>query len=328
MYINVYLEYRWKAVLDNIKLFLAGLIFLILVLVYNRRVLERIIKLSDDVNRIRAGELDLEIDPGEADEIGALAEDIDQMRSSIMDRMNSERAAQEANNQLITSMSHDIRTPLTSLIGYLDIISGHKYKNEQELQKYIGSCSDKAVQLKDLSDKLFQYFLVYNNEEKGRDLEELDAGILFQQFMIEHISELTQYGYEVELTDEIPENVMIDTETSAMQRLFDNLFSNIMKYADHNYPIIITAEIIENQIKIILKNHITEDAGKVESTKIGVKTCKKIVGDLGGKFRALEEDNVYKTIILLPIKEIRDGEEESESDAFSSADTEQDDTIA
>ena len=85
-----------------------------------------------------------------------------------MDRMNSERAAQEANNQLITSMSHDIRTPLTSLIGYLDIISGHKYKNEQELQKYIGSCSDKAVQLKDLSDKLFQYFLVYNNEEKNK----------------------------------------------------------------------------------------------------------------------------------------------------------------
>ena len=318
VYINVYLEYRWKTVLDNVKLLLAGLIFLIIVLLYNKRVLGRIIKLSDDVNRIRAGELDLEIDPGEADEIGALASDIDHMRSSIMERMNSERAAQDANNQLITSMSHDIRTPLTSLIGYLDIISGHKYKNEQELQKYINSCSDKAVQLKDLSDKLFQYFLVYNNEEKGRELEELDAGILFQQFMIEHISELTQYGYEVELTDEIPENVMIDTETSAMQRLFDNLFSNIMKYADHDYPIIITAEIIENQIKIILKNHITEDAGKVESTKIGVKTCKKIVDDLGGTFRALEEDNVYKTIILLPIKEIRESSSEEDEETQES----------
>ena len=318
VYINVYLEYRWKTVLDNVKLLLAGLIFLIIVLLYNKRVLGRIIKLSDDVNRIRAGELDLEIDPGEADEIGALASDIDHMRSSIMERMNSERAAQDANNQLITSMSHDIRTPLTSLIGYLDIISGHKYKNEKELQKYINSCSDKAVQLKDLSDKLFQYFLVYNNEEKGRELEELDAGILFQQFMIEHISELTQYGYEVELTDEIPENVMIDTETSAMQRLFDNLFSNIMKYADHDYPIIITAEIIENQIKIILKNHITEDAGKVESTKIGVKTCKKIVDDLGGTFRALEEDNVYKTIILLPIKEIRESSSEEDEETQES----------
>ena len=318
VYINVYLEYRWKAVLDNVKLLLAGLIFLVIVLLYNKRMLERIIRLSDDVNRIRAGELDLEIEPGEADEIGALASDIDHMRSSIMERMNSERAAQDANNQLITSMSHDIRTPLTSLIGYLDIISGHKYKNEQELQKYINSCSDKAVQLKDLSDKLFQYFLVYNNEEKGRELEELDAGILFQQFMIEHISELTQYGYEVELTDEIPENVMIDTETSAMQRLFDNLFSNIMKYADHDYPIIITAEIIENQIKIILKNHITEDAGKVESTKIGVKTCKKIVDDLGGIFRALEEDNVYKTIILLPIKEIRESSSEEDEETQES----------
>ena len=91
VYMNVYLEYRWKAVLDNLKLMLAALIFLILVLVYNRRVLARIIKLSDDVNRIRTGELDLEIDPGDEDEIGALAMDIDQMRSSIMERMNREK---------------------------------------------------------------------------------------------------------------------------------------------------------------------------------------------------------------------------------------------
>lgn len=322
VYIDVYLEYRWKAVLDNVKLLIAALIFLIIVLVYNSRVLRRIIDLSDQVNRIRAGETDLEIEQGDQDEIGALAADIDMMRNSVLEKMNSERAAQEANNQLITSMSHDIRTPLTSLIGYLDIISGHKYKTEEELQRYIGSCSDKAVQLKGLSDKLFQYFLVYNNEEQKRELEEMDAGILFQQFMIEHISELTQYGYEVELTDEIPENVMIDTETSAMQRLFDNLFSNIMKYADNAYPIVITAEIIQNQIKIVLKNHIAEDAGKVESTKIGVKTCKKIVDDLGGTFRALEEDGIYKTVILFKVKEIRDAEEETPKET-SRQDTEE-----
>jgi len=311
VYIDVYMEYRWKGIMDNVKLLLAALIFLIIVLVYNKRVLQRIIKLSDDVNRIRAGEMDLEIEHGTPDEIGALAADIDMMRTSVLERMNSERAAQDANNQLITSMSHDIRTPLTSLIGYLDIIAGHKYKSEEELQRYISSCSDKAVQLKGLSDKLFQYFLVYNSEAQERELEEMDAGILFQQFMIEHISELTQYGFEVELMDEIPENVMIDTETSAMQRLFDNLFSNIMKYASRDYPIVITAEVIEKQIKIILKNHVTEDAGKVESTKIGVKTCKKIVGDLGGTFRALEEDGVYKTIILFNIK---DKENEPEKD--------------
>ena len=56
VYIDVYMEYRWKAVLDNVKLLLAALIFLIIVLVYNRRVLKRIIRLSDEVNRIRAGE--------------------------------------------------------------------------------------------------------------------------------------------------------------------------------------------------------------------------------------------------------------------------------
>lgn len=330
VYIDVYLEYRYKAILDNVKLLLAALIFLIIVLVYNRRVLRRIVDLSDQVNRVRAGELDLEIDAGDPDEIGNLATDIDLMRNSVVQRMNSEKAAQDANNQLITSMSHDIRTPLTSLIGYLDIIAGHKYKTEEELQRYISSCSDKAVQLKGLSDKLFQYFLVYNNEAQERELEELDAGILFQQFMIEHISELTQYGYEVELTDEIPENVMLNTETSAMQRLFDNLFSNIMKYASHDYPIIITAEVVQNKIKIVLKNHVTEDAGKVESTKIGVKTCKKIVDDLGGTFRALEENGIYKTIILFDIKEIKEPEEdetvkEKETPKTSSADSEESD---
>ena len=135
VYIDVYMEYRWKAVLDNVKLLLAALIFLIIVLVYNRRVLKRIIRLSDEVNRIRAGEMDLEIEKGEQDEIGALATDIDLMRESVLTRMNNERAAQDANNQLITSMSHDIRTPLTSLIGYLDIIAGHKYKSEEEFHR-------------------------------------------------------------------------------------------------------------------------------------------------------------------------------------------------
>jgi len=310
VYINVYNEYRWKAWLDNIKLILAALLFLVLVLVYNRHTLKRIIRLSDEVNLISEGELDREIITGDDDEIGTLANDVDAMRNSILEKMNNEKAAWDANAQLITSMSHDIRTPLTSLIGYLDIIAGHKYNSEEELQKYINSCSDKAVQLKGLSDKLFQYFLVYNNKVQERELETLDAGILFQQFMLEHISELTQYDYSVDLDSNIPEGVMIDTDPSAMQRLFDNLFSNIMKYADENHPIEIRAGLDGQQIFIVIKNHIAEAAKKVESTKIGVKTCKKIVEDLSGKFHALEEDNIYTSEIYYPVKEIRDPEQE------------------
>ena len=314
VYIDVYMEYRWKALLDNVKLLISALIFLMLVLLYNRRVLNRIIHLSEEVNLISAGELDRNISAGEDDEIGALANDVDRMRTAIVDNMNKEKAAWDANTQLITSMSHDIRTPLTSLIGYLDIIAGHKYKNEEELSKYIDSCSDKAVQLKDLSDKLFQYFLVYNNKPKERELETLDGGILFQQFMIEHISELTQYDYVVDLQNNIPEKVMINTETSAMQRLFDNLFSNIMKYADSNHPIEIKADADDSKITILIKNHVSEVAKKVESTKIGVKTCKKIVEDLNGTFHALEDESIYMTEIFFPIKEIRPADRDDAPD--------------
>ena len=66
--------------------------------------------------------------PTDNDEIGRLAESVDAMRDSIVDRLNSEKKAWDANTQLITAMSHDIRTPLTSLIGYLDIIGTGKYK--------------------------------------------------------------------------------------------------------------------------------------------------------------------------------------------------------
>ena len=66
-------------------------------------------------------------------------------------------------------MSHDIRTPLTTLIGYLDILDSGDYRSQEELERYIGNCKQKALQLKDLSDKMFQYFLVF-----GRDSLEME----------------------------------------------------------------------------------------------------------------------------------------------------------
>ena len=73
------------------------------------------------------------------DEIGTLAASVDSMRNSIVETMRSEKAAWNSNTALITAMSHDIRTPLTSLVGYLDIIEGGKYKSEEELIHYIKS---------------------------------------------------------------------------------------------------------------------------------------------------------------------------------------------
>ncbi|MGN0709348.1 MAG: HAMP domain-containing protein [Anaerovoracaceae bacterium] len=301
VYINVFLEGRWYAVMNTMEIVVMAIVFIVIIMLYVRWIMRRIGRLSDNVLLISEGDLHHEIEPGQKDELGDLAENVNTMRNSILEKTGSEQAAWNANKQLITSMSHDIRTPLTSLIGYLDIISGRKYNSQEELDRYIDSCRDKAVQLKDLSDKMFQYFLVFGNQEPERDLEILDAGILFQQLIVEHNVELMSKGYSVDFDYLIPEGTMIETDTSSLHRIFDNLFSNIMKYADKDYTVETSARTENDRIVVTLSNRVTDKANKVESTKIGVKTCKKICEELDGTFRTVEEDKMYKTKITFPI---------------------------
>jgi signal transduction histidine kinase len=302
VFINVYREYQWQMIMGIVEIVASAVVFLLTLLFYSKSMTNRIIRLSDVVQRVSGGELKAEITVSHNDEIANLAKNVDLMRNSILEKMDSEKAAQEANAELITSMSHDIRTPLTSLIGYLDIIRGGKYNSQEELDSFINSSVEKALQLKDLSDKLFQYFLVFSSEERERDMEILDGGILFQQLLAEHISEVITYGYKVNLQYSVPEGVLVNTEISAMQRLFDNLFSNIMKYANTEFQVEIKADLLpdRSRIKIVMQNHISEDARKVESNKIGVKTCKKICEDLDAGFHVMEEEKIYTTEIIYP----------------------------
>ena len=301
VYINVYPERAWHRIMGILEIILAGLVFFVVVLKYNKYVMRRVINLSDDVSRIAEGDLHYQVGIEQNDELGMLSVNVDRMRTSILEKMENEQAAQKANMELITSMSHDIRTPLTSLIGYLDIIEGKKYNSLEEVRQYIDSCRDKAFQLKDLSDKLFQYFLVFRDDQDDMDIEVLDAGILFQQMLGEHVSELESYGYNVNLQYNIPEHVMTETDVSCVHRIFDNLFSNMMKYASEKFPVEVKGSLIQHKVKLVFQNHIREEAKKVESTKIGVKTCQRLVQDLHGSFHVMEEEKIYTTEILFPV---------------------------
>ena len=144
VYIDVYREQHWYDIMFFAKLFLCFMTFICIVLVYNGHVTGRLIRLSDDAKRISEGDLKGDITAGSNDEIGSLAVSVDHMRDSILEKLGNEKEAWDANTQLITAMSHDIRTPLTSLIGYLDIIDGGKYGSEEELKKHIASSKGKS----------------------------------------------------------------------------------------------------------------------------------------------------------------------------------------
>lgn len=205
--------------------------------------------LSKEVSLIEQGDLEQSITYRGNDEISLLAINADNMRNSIITRYKSEKEAWEANSELITSMSHDIRTPLTSLIGYLEILDSKDYHSEEQLDKYIKSCKDKSIQLKDLSDKLFQYFLVFGKEKIIMKMETFDARILLEQIISEHVFDLTSLGFDVK-TVFLEQSCIITADIQFLKRILDNLFSNVRKYASPTAPVSVVGS-VENDRLII-----------------------------------------------------------------------------
>ena len=308
VFINVYPEEQFNRIMNFVKVIASALIIVGVLLAYSARLSRRMIKLSEEVRAVSGGDLRAVIEPTANDEIGRLAVNVDNMRNSVVTRLLSEKEAWDANTQLITAMSHDIRTPLTSLIGYLDIIESGKYGSPEDEKRYIQSCRDKAFQLRDLSDKLFQYFLVFGSTGKEKKLEVYDAGILLQQIISEHAAELMSYGFQIDFDYTIPENVDIAADVSGLRRLFDNLFSNIMKYADKRRHVSISAAVREKQIIVGIINGVLETSRKVESNNIGLKTCEKICRDMNGTFEYHDDGLLFKVRMTVPVYEGSSGE--------------------
>ncbi len=281
-------------------------VFMALMLLYHQRIIKQIIKLSREVESIAHGNLDGQVTVKRRDEIGVLAEHVDTMRTSIIKQMRAEQEAWNANSDLITRMSHDIRTPLTVLLGFLELLDEGGYSRDENYRSYLNICKENTYQLKDLADKLFQYFLVFGHKMYELELEVVDARMLLAQLIGEHEMLLQEQGWQIE-NQPLERSALLKVDAAYMKRLFNNLFSNIEKYADREQPVEIRQSMDGEQIHIILKNRIRPDPNPVESTNIGLKTCERIVQLMGGTFRTVSEHGVFLAQLRLPVW--KEGEE-------------------
>ena len=148
----------YQAGVDWASLVSAAVVLLTVVLIYTQTLTKAVRMLSRQVRKVSQGDLQMQICPSSRDEIGQLAQDVDTMRLNIIDKLQREEAAWAANSQLITAISHDVRTPLTALMGYLDIASDDSL-TPQERDAYLAICKNNALRLKSLTDELFAFFL-------------------------------------------------------------------------------------------------------------------------------------------------------------------------
>lgn len=295
-----HIEQMYNSVLNFVVI--ASFVFsmLFIIITYTGRLLKRVNSLSQQVSVVSKGDISASVYVKGSDELSKLGADVEHMRGTLENRITSEQNAWKSNQELLTSISHDIRTPLTSLIGYSDVLVNGQFKDDEQKMRYIKLCRDKAYQLKSLTDELFRYFTVFSSPQVKVNSTKENAGILLLQLLGEPLADLKAKGYDVRETNLADEKV-ISVDVLLLKRVFDNIFSNINKYADINYPVEAIVKYKDGYICVNLKNHIRTDNKKVESTKIGIKTCIRLCEAMNITYSYKQEDGAYFSSFEIPV---------------------------
>ena len=296
-------EYLYYDVTNISGIAFAIVVALVMLILYYQILASRIIHLGQEVDKVAAGDITYEIKSGGDDEIGRLSQNVNNMRVSMIENFEKEREALDANSALITSMSHDIRTPLTVLLGYIDVMQ-KKAQGDEDMQGYLKAAESTAMRLKKLSDDMFGYFLVFGSKGTDVDMEAYDAATLIDQMLLEHVMLMRERGYSVDfdmLDYEALDAKEVRTDAPKLMRIFDNIFSNIYKYSDKSAPVTIDVTQTDAEISVKISNHIAKLIERVESNKIGLKTCEKLSEYLGARFDYSQSDDIFSATLMLKL---------------------------
>lgn len=303
--LSEYSEELYYSTFGTISIVVAGIVFILVIVNYVRVIIERIKRFESDVTIVSEMDMDYEIISDGADEIARLSSNVERMRRRMLDHIKSEQEARQANTELITSISHDIRTPLTVLMGYIEMMK--EQECDEIMQSYISSTENTALRLKQLSDDMFKYSLAFGDTKGMITLEEYDAMTLFEQLLSEHMVLMHEMGYEIFLEhsgDTIEDGAVVVTDAQNLMRIIDNIFSNLRKYADINHPIMLNIEVGKKRMVFECKNKIRTDTEGAESNGIGLKTCARLASLVADKFEyGIEDEEFFVTRLSLDFRQ-------------------------
>lgn len=204
-----------------------GAFILLFILITNSK-MKYIEEISLGLKEISTGNLSYRVETRGKDELCNLAGNINFMAEEIELMIEKERKAEKTKNELITNVSHDLRTPLTSVMGYLGLIRDKKYENEEQIEEYLQIASAKAEKLKVLIEDLFEYTKL-TNEGVGLRIEEVNINELVEQLLEELMPIFDENNIEVNknITNE---KILLNIDGDKIVRVFENILMNAVKY--------------------------------------------------------------------------------------------------
>lgn len=283
--IMVFPEYNVIQMMNMALLLACSLVFLGIILLGIRTKLRYFTRLEQDVLSIAGGALQNPIHTQGQDELARLAECIDEMRHALVAKIQQEEARQQESYEWVTALSHDLRSPLTMLTGYLEII--RRKSTDPEQQAYIDKACDKATQLKEMSDLLFACFSP--NALLNEVCVPLSAERI-EEMLSERIVLLSEEGHTVHLHEIAPSRLLAHPD--ALRRVMDNVFSNLHKYADPQKPIDISTHSENGKYALSIQSAsgLTEN---VRSTGLGLGICQNLMSNMQGNFAAMQREDHF-----------------------------------
>ena len=288
------------------EILLAVILLVAIVILGIRKPVRYIGRLKAECEILGSGDLDYQVTVQGKDELSLLARGLDNMRMALRESNEKEAELTAANRRMITEMSHDLRTPLTSLLIYTEILGKKAAKDPRQAMEYVRKIEKKARQIKRLSDNIFEYALI--TEETKAELGEPQT---LRELFYDPLSEMTAYlgerGYMVELrpdTGSGSERRQIRVNEEYINRTMDNIVSNIEKYADKSMPVRIETIYTEEYGGLAFRNGIScsmEDRRKTEgSTNIGLHNVEKMMKKMNGYFRVKQTENIFEITLIFP----------------------------
>jgi signal transduction histidine kinase len=288
----------WMTLITLTSLGLSIFLFLLIFVLGSRRMVKYIGVLSRQIQEMEGGDLDRPILIQGQDELSQMAKGLDGMRQSFREQRLREKQLYRANQTMVTQMSHDLRTPLTAMQLYVDILRyqpGGKEKTEMYLEKL----QAKLLQLKDLSESLFQYSLT--GEET--DLE-IDPPAPFEQVFFHPLSDMAAYLEQHSFTFVFPETwpaCRVTVYAPYIRRIIDNLASNMVKYGDTESPV--TAEVKRKggKVTLLFSNKIKMCPVVPESSGIGLGNVQAMMAEMQGTLEVTKKGTTFKAALTFPL---------------------------
>ena len=294
------------------SLFLSVGLFLLILLFFINRKMKQVVLLKQEILRMSAGDLSTPVVSSGADEIGVLSRELDHLRLTLDQNIRQEQEAHQSNRELIAALSHDLRTPLTVLHGYLDILQLNR--NPAMQSTYVDRCLQKTDDIRRLTDRMFEYALVYDASEPEQiQMLPVSLSRLLELFR-EQMDFLELAGFHTELhfpdagTSDIasPDALMIRIDTELCKRILNNLFSNILKYGSKQETLMLSMQLTPESNKgaalcLALKNTVKPEHSAIESNQIGLKSSMRNMERMGGKLVVCQTDKFFEVRLSFPV---------------------------